>query len=179
MNPDIAKASKQKVRKILSAQRPQPSEGLLENLQSLVTELQPKTVASYQPLPSEPDISRFNDFAKSLGILLVFPRVVGENIEFAAGNLAPGAFKIASPDGPSVNLSQIELMLIPALGVDRKGNRLGKGRGFYDRVLGQVACPKYAIVYESEVLDSIPFETHDQKLNGAITPKAIHEFDLA
>jgi 5-formyltetrahydrofolate cyclo-ligase len=63
------------------------------------------------------------------------------------------------------------------LAVDKSGNRLGKGKGFYDRALAQVqGIAKYAVVFDSEILDSIPTESHDVWVTGAVTPTAIHHF---
>ena len=55
--------------------------------------------------------------------------------------------------GEAVELASIELMLVPALAVDEKGNRLGKGKGFYDRVLGSLRGLSVAVVFDSEVIE--------------------------
>ncbi len=74
-------------------------------------------------------------------------------------------------------MSQCDLILVPALAVDKVGNRLGKGKGYYDRALAAVSgIPKYAVVFDSEVLPAIPAESHDVWMTGAVTPTAIHHF---
>lgn len=168
--------AKLEFRKLVLANRPQSSLGLTENLIQLIKTLAPKTIASYQPLRTEPDVSEFNDWALLEGLEIVFPRVVEDSLEFASGDLEAGQFGINSPTGKKIPVEEIDLVLVPALAVDRDGNRLGKGRGFYDRVLGGLTCPKFAVVFDSEVFDSIPSEMHDQKLSGAVTPAALLEF---
>jgi len=54
------------------------------------------------------------------------------------------------------------------------GNRLGKGRGFYDRWLEVAGGLKvYAVVFDSEILNLVPHENHDKKVNGIVTPTRV------
>jgi 5-formyltetrahydrofolate cyclo-ligase len=64
-------------------------------------------------------------------------------------------------------------MLVPALAVDRRGVRLGRGRGFYDRSLvhRQVGAPLIAVVRDDEVVDELPVEPHDVAMTHALTPR--------
>ncbi len=160
---------KQQLRRQLSASRPQPSEGLTEQLAALVTQHAAKTVASYSPLPSEPDVTEFNSWA-SENLNLVLPRVRGHDLEFAAGEVREGAFGIAEPQGTDVPIAEIDLMIVPALAADMAGNRLGKGKGFYDRVLANYSGKRIAVIFDSELIDSVPSEPHDQRVQIIVTP---------
>ncbi|MEY5146576.1 MAG: hypothetical protein RL224_890, partial [Actinomycetota bacterium] len=71
---------KRALRAQLKSQRPHSSEGLTQQLLILVEKLCPKTIASYQPLPGEPDLSEFNELV-SKQFLVLYPRVIGENLE--------------------------------------------------------------------------------------------------
>ena len=169
--------SKSEIRQRVISNRPQSSVGLAANLVRLVYELDVNVIASYQPLSSEPDVSDFNLWAKGLGKTLLLPRIEGEQLVFAQGDLVPGAHGILEPSGDAEDLSNAQLILIPALAVDKNGNRLGKGKGFYDRALSNITgIPKYAVVFDSEVLDRVPTETHDIWVTGAVTPTTIHHF---
>lgn len=70
-------------------------------------------------------------------------------------------------------LTGVGLILVPALGVDGSGHRVGQGGGYYDRFLADVpsAVPRWGVVYRSEVLADgvIPVEPHDQRLDGIFT----------
>jgi 5-formyltetrahydrofolate cyclo-ligase len=165
---------KRALRAQLKSQRPHSSEGLTQQLLMLVEKLSPKTIASYQPLPGEPDLSEFNELV-SKQFLVLYPRVIGENLEFASGDLRSGAFSISEPTGEAT--AEIDLVLVPALAADFKGNRLGKGKGFYDRFLSGFAGKAYAIVFDQELLPEVPIDSHDQRVNGVITPKRIVEVD--
>lgn len=166
---DLSKAKTELRNQILQA-RPGDSTGLTSQIFGLIQSLQPKIVASYVPLASEPDVGSFNR-AESRDFELVFPRITGETLEFATGDCVPGNFGLLEPIGSAVNPEQIDLFLIPALAVDEQGNRLGKGKGFYDRFLSQPLAGKaIAVVFDSEVLESIPADHFDIGIDGVVTP---------
>jgi 5-formyltetrahydrofolate cyclo-ligase len=73
-----------------------------------------------------------------------------------------------------VTLSIGDLLFVPALAVDLAGNRLGRGKGYFDREienLSQVVI--YAVVFDSEVLASVPVESHDKRVDGVVTQQRI------
>ena len=168
-------SNKAELRALHTSLRPRSSAGLTEQLRSLVAKLEVKTVASYHPLPSEPDTAEFNrEFARSGNLLL--PRIVGDDIEFAYGDLVPGSLGISEPTGDRFPIDAIELILVPALAIDKEGNRLGKGRGFYDRVLKTSVATAVGVVFDGELVDSIPVEEHDVRMQYAITPSKLLHF---
>jgi 5-formyltetrahydrofolate cyclo-ligase len=65
---------------------------------------------------------------------------------------------------------------VPALAIDQRGNRLGKGKGYYDRALAEASAPVVAVVYEHELLESLPAEAHDKAVNFAVTPAQTIQF---
>jgi 5-formyltetrahydrofolate cyclo-ligase len=69
-------------------------------------------------------------------------------------------------------ISSAELILVPALAVDRSGGRLGRGAGFYDRtlILAAPSAARIALVRDSELVDELPTEAHDVRMTGAVTP---------
>jgi 5-formyltetrahydrofolate cyclo-ligase len=69
-------------------------------------------------------------------------------------------------------VNDVDLMIIPAAAVDSTGMRLGWGRGYFDKTIGSMEkCPPvYAVIYDSEVLESLPREVHDQPVTGIVTP---------
>lgn len=69
------------------------------------------------------------------------------------------------------------MIIVPALGVDRTGVRLGQGAGYYDRALLYAPHrPRIALVYDNEVHDSLPADPHDQPVNTAVTPSGVVSF---
>jgi len=166
-------ANKANLRKQILEARPQSSKGLTENLIRLSFELEAEVIASYWPVGSEPDVSEFNNWVLMLGKTLLTPRVKSDTLEFASGAPAPGAFGILEPQGLVEPLESADLILVPSLAIDAFGNRLGKGKGFYDRALAGVTKPKFGVIFDSEFLDSLPVEDHDLKVNGSVSPSAI------
>lgn len=158
--------------------RPHSSVGLTENLIRLTLELNAKTIASYWPLSSEPDVSEFNHWVELLGKRLITPRIKGEAMEFATGETALSSQGIREPRGEVVALALADLIFVPALAVDSYGNRLGKGKGFYDRALVGSTVPRFAVIFDQEFVDLVPTEDHDLKMHGVVSPSAIRHLML-
>ena len=105
------------------------------------------------------------------------PRVNGVNLDilpYEETRLELGSFHIEEPTGEDmVDVSDIELMVIPAVAFDRKGNRLGRGKGFYDRLLSTSKATKIGVGYEFQLFDDIPTEPHDVAMDMVITQKTL------
>lgn len=101
------------------------------------------------------------------------PRVNGVNLEllpYVESELRKGAYDIEEPTGTATtDVDEIDLMIIPAVAFDRKGNRLGRGKGFYDRLLAESKATKIGVGYEFQLIDEIPAEPHDVPMNIVIT----------
>ena len=82
-------------------------------------------------------------------------------------------FGIGEPDAslPEFTaLDKVEMIIVPGVAFDHKGNRMGRGRGFYDRLLKSTPnAMKVGVAYDFQILDSIPVEPHDVKMNRIIT----------
>ena len=80
-------------------------------------------------------------------------------------------FGIGEPTGEEwTDLAAVELIAVPGVAFDREGNRMGRGRGFYDRLLKSTPnAVKIGLAYNFQMLDAIPTEPHDVKMNLVIT----------
>ena len=92
--------------------------------------------------------------------------------------LSPGYMGIPEPslsDDRLVNLNDIDLVIIPGAAFDYSGNRLGYGEGYYDILLseGKRKIPIIALAYEEQLVDKIPSETHDVKVDMIVTDKRV------
>ena len=92
-------------------------------------------------------------------------------------SLRPGPRGLAEPSEPPRGMDAVtraDLVLVPALAVDRGGLRLGRGGGSYDRALARVApgIPTIALVYDGELLDEVPADGHDQRVRLVARPSA-------
>ncbi|WP_293002699.1 5-formyltetrahydrofolate cyclo-ligase [Mycobacterium sp.] len=95
--------------------------------------------------------------------------------EYRPGQLVPAKFGLLEPAGPwlpAAAVAEAEVVIVPALAVDRGGARLGRGRGFYDRtlVLRDPHARLIAVVRDEELLDEVPHEPHDVPVTHALTP---------
>ena len=80
-------------------------------------------------------------------------------------------FGIGEPTGEEwTDLAAVELIAVPGVAFDREGNRMGRGRGFYDRLLKSTPnAVKIGLAYDFQMMDTIPTEPHDVRMNLVIT----------
>lgn len=101
------------------------------------------------------------------------PRVNGVDLEilpYEESRLELGSFHIEEPTGTNtVDPAEIELIVVPAVAYDRKGNRLGRGKGFYDRLLKTTKATKIGVGYEFQLYEELPTEPHDVGMDMVIT----------
>ncbi|MDE6668296.1 MAG: 5-formyltetrahydrofolate cyclo-ligase, partial [Muribaculaceae bacterium] len=129
-------------------------------------------ILMYHSLPDELSTRRFLDKWSGRKHFYL-PRVNGVNLEilpYEQTRLELGSFHIEEPTGDDmVDPSQIEMMVIPGVAFDRRGNRMGRGKGFYDRLLQTAKATKIGVGYEFQLMDEIPTEEHDVPMDIVIT----------
>ncbi len=103
---------------------------------------------------------------------IYLPRVVGDEVELVLFNgldhMKTGAFGILEPIGDSVDITDnnIEIIIIPGVAFTKDGWRIGRGGGYYDRLLPQLQNTyKVGIGYSSQVVENLPVEEHDVKMD--------------
>ena len=101
-----------------------------------------------------------------------------DDLDWAAydGRLAPGRRGLQEPVGPRLGaeaLAACDLVLVPALLVDRQGWRLGKGGGSYDRALARATGLTVALLHDGELVDAVPHEPHDVPVDAACLPSGV------
>ena len=167
-----------KVREARSEREPNLDEAsrLSQQLGQFCIDNKVSVVAAYFPIQGEPDIREFLDWAISQGVQVLLPSVAGNNLHWVKfdGTTAFGELGFKEATGKAAKLSDAEVIFLPAMAVDLAGNRLGKGKGYYDRALAQFAGQKrrpklVAVVFDEEVLISVPREAHDFAVDAAIT----------
>lgn len=130
-------------------------------------------ILMYHSLPDELSTHAFLDKWHSRKHFYL-PRVNGVNLDILPYNnsrLHIGAFNIEEPEGDDVaDINDIELIIIPAVAYDREGNRVGRGKGYYDRMLTGSKAVKIGIGYDFQLIDEgIDAEEHDVKVDFVIT----------
>jgi 5-formyltetrahydrofolate cyclo-ligase len=88
--------------------------------------------------------------------------------------LVGGAYGILEPRMcRPVPVEDLQVIIVPALAVDKKGNRLGFGAGFYDRFLHDVQVPVIALTYDFQVVPKVPKEVTDVPVSFIVTENEI------
>ena len=138
------------------------------------------TAALYYSIGAEPDTRGllFALWKRGSYVLLPLLRPDGD-LDWASyegpESLVPGPRGLLEPGEPPRGpgaVARADVVLAPALAVDRAGNRLGRGGGSYDRALARVGplVPLIALVYDAELVDHVPAEPHDVKVRAAVSP---------
>lgn len=93
-------------------------------------------------------------------------------IREVACDCAPGKFGINEPGAHCARfpLKRLDLVLAPGVGFDSAGRRLGRGRGFYDRLLAQIEGIKCGVAFDQQIIERVPAEGHDMRMNFVLTP---------
>jgi 5-formyltetrahydrofolate cyclo-ligase len=158
---------------------------LTDRLESLTEELGVTYIAAYLSTPDEPptrdflawacqhDIRVILPISREDGLLDWAPYDARDEMADIQGMPAPTS-EVLSP----MEINNVGLILVPAATVDRTGMRMGWGQGYFDRTLGSMeSCPPvYAVIFDEELVDSVPSEVHDKRVDGVITPSGVVRF---
>ena len=135
-------------------------------------------ILCYWSLPDElPTHEAVNNWLKE-GKSIYLPRVVGDDLEIVPYHGPQSLddnnkFHIGEPVGDAVDSSCLELIIVPAVALDSNRNRLGRGKGFYDRLLSATACPTIGVVCDFQLVEEVPVEPHDHPLDCVVTSDTI------
>lgn len=170
-----------------AADRAAAARALREGLFDLTQAQMAGTVAAYLSFGSEPDTSGLVFALWKRGTYVLAPRMLPDgDLDWASyegpDELRPGAHGGPEPTENSRGVDAVrraDLVIVPALAVDRTGVRLGRGGGSYDRVLARLHpnTLTIALVYDDEMRDAVPCEPHDRRVRAVLTPRGgLHRF---
>ena len=180
--------SKQKIRREIEAKRkslePQrlvaESLGIVEHFQTMEAFPPSETVALYKAIGGEVDLDALFSICWKAGKRTFIPifnakEKIYEMAEvLAETQYSTGHYGIREPLFPTLYpMHQIDLIAVPGVAFDRKGNRLGRGRGYYDRLLDGFPGVSVAVAFGFQILPDIPCEAHDQSVDAIVTAREI------
>ncbi|HEX8312419.1 MAG TPA: 5-formyltetrahydrofolate cyclo-ligase [Chthoniobacteraceae bacterium] len=140
-----------------------------------------RTVAIFAAQTVEPDVELLWTSARDQRIC--YPRLIDEGMEFRMVSdpaaLVPGRWGLREPDpeqSPLIDLATIELLLVPGMAFTTAGARLGRGGGYYDRLLGnpRIAAATLGVCFDVQLVDFLPTEAHDRSVAHVVTESGLH-----
>ncbi len=168
-------------RQLSSELKQSQSSSIWDHIQKYPPFSNAKTILIYWSMDTEVSTRRIvQNLVSEKNFLL--PVVVGDTLVLrlfsGMENMVPEpVFGILEPEGPDfVDYKKIELVIVPGLAFDTKGNRLGRGKGYYDKLLNQIPWARtIGICFSHQLVGHVPVEGHDVTLNSICTPEGIIE----
>lgn len=162
------------------------SDAIASQVESLADYQDATTVLFYASMPSELSLDGLIERAIIAGKIVCVPAVDWDSktmsavqIESLDNNLQIGRYGLRTPcsDCKPLPDAHISLALIPGLGFDPQGNRLGRGAGFYDRWIGDRLknggpLSLVGVCFDEQLVERIPTDPHDQPMDRVVTPTA-------
>ena len=160
-------------------EREQASAAICRRLLEMPRVQQAKTVLSYRALPEEVDLSLLNDALRQRGVRLCFPVSLAGGVlqAWEPGSWKQGRYGIWEPDrGDSVQVApeELDLVLAPCVGFDKKRDRLGHGAGYYDRFLPQTRAAAVAVAFEAQKLPRVAADRFDRAMDAIVTEERVY-----
>jgi 5-formyltetrahydrofolate cyclo-ligase len=131
-----------------------------------------RIIMAYMDFKNEVMTGFLTEHCLKLGKTLAFP------LKDHTNGLKPGTFGILEPVGElsrKIDPKEIDMVIVPGVAFDTKGNRIGYGAGYYDVFLKEVkdGCLKVGIAFELQVIENIPKEEHDVSLDAIVTESRV------
>ncbi len=172
---ELRKLIKDKRKNILN--KKELSTIIVNKLMSLDIYKEARVIALYNSLDSEVDTSYLiNESLKSKIVLL--PRIINNEIVFIKIDnntlYEKSSIGVLEPIG-DIFTGIIDLIIVPGIAFDKKLNRLGFGMGYYDKYLNSHNIYKIGICFDEQIVDFVPVESHDIKMDMIITKKRVYK----
>ncbi len=144
-------------------------------------------VALYASLVDELPTRPLFDLLREQGQRVLLPRIVGERLEFAAlerwEELHPGRYGVPEPPAgrASLALEAADLVVVPGVAFDARGNRLGRDGGYYDRTF-EASAPRpllCGVALELQLVDEVPHGAGDRPMDLLVTEQAVRRMGEA
>jgi len=153
------------------------SKSILKKLKKIEPFRDAQKIGAYYPIGSEILTQDIMQEALSEGKEIFLPKIVGKNIEFRKimnlSNLENGSFDIMEPRNECPVDNNLDVILVPTVGISPKGVRLGYGYGFYDRFLAENKIKTISLTFEKQIVKNIPQSEHDVIIDWIVTEDRI------
>ena len=128
------------------------------------------TVLVYSAMKGECDPRLLADIAHGMGKRVAYPKCEGDELGLYIGDeskFIPGAFGIPEPDDSCerIDMAEVDFAVIPGVAFDKNGGRLGRGKGYYDRLLKDSKTVRAGICFNEQMVESVPMDIHDGRID--------------
>jgi len=173
-NKNVIRSQITELRKQLSEdQKAQASDSVFKKIESLPEFKSAKTILMYWSTTDELPTHKFVEKWSAEKVILL-PSVVGDDIVIKKyspkENLKRGNLGIYEPEADGLYTGKIDLTIVPGVAFDLKMNRLGRGKGYYDRFFNDIKTQKWGVGFDFQVVPSLPTNTDDKPMNKVISP---------
>ena len=155
------------------------SKEICQRIQAQAIWQRAQSVLLFVPTASEPDISELLKAGKDVSLPAFNEKRAQYEARAISGpqDLVPGQFGILEPkpECPLLELNTLNLILAPGLAFALDGTRLGRGKGFYDRLLARITAPKCGVCFDWQVRPAIPWDAHDVLMDYIVTSSRWHK----
>jgi 5-formyltetrahydrofolate cyclo-ligase len=167
------------IKKIPPAARAAASAQLCARLKEQTFWKNAGSVLFFAPLPDETDVWPLLQETVTGGKIVALPRLdpadqtyMARRVQNPQNEITIGPFGIREPEPgcTEIAMSRLDLILVPGVAFDVCGHRLGRGRGFYDRLLAEVCGVKCGLAFNEQIVPTIPVKAHDVRMDFIITP---------
>lgn len=167
MKQTLRAEMRRRKREYTVGQKEAMSEAICRHITDMVAWQEARCVLLYHPLPDEVDVRPLLEAGLDAGKVVILPQVVGEDLCLrlytGTDSLSVGAFGIMEPTGALfVDYEHIDLAVIPGMAFDGAGHRLGRGKGYYDRLLPSLPhAHRIGVCFPFQFVDAVPSLPHD------------------
>ncbi len=177
MNKDSIRLRVKARKSLLSdAERHMAAKHVFELVEQTAAFMLADHILMYHSLPDEVSTHDFIERWSSRKHFYL-PRVNGVDLDilpYDRSKLHLGAFNIEEPDGcDTVDAAAMELIIVPGVAYDSQGNRLGRGKGFYDRLLHRTKATTIGVAYSCQLCDDLEPDEYDIPVHYVITDQGI------
>jgi 5-formyltetrahydrofolate cyclo-ligase len=145
-------------------------------LESLIRKYDPKSILFYIPMPHEVDVGKLLQQERKKRTIYV-PFMVGDSFKMVAYRqpLIRGRFNILEPKNSFLDIKDVDMMIVPILGMDKSYRRVGFGKGIYDRFYGRLKRKPLVIFTQTTLCytSSLVTDDYDIKADYVVTPKKL------
>jgi len=183
--PEARAEIKQKIEALSAVERARKSARVVEGVLALPEFKNAGAVMLFVPMPDEVDVAPVISEALKLGKTVLLPKCDAKKREIivcrveSMYELSPGHYGIMEPNVVrAFPAERIDFLLVPARAFDERGNRLGRGAGYYDKFMGSAApqAVRCGVAFEEQVLPHIPHDEHDLPVHILVTDESVRTF---